>query len=189
LVSNFAVAQEKIDSLNLLKPNERILFIPNDFDPHLHYKTEEATVIPEYEKQMEEYIFQGKGWKQFKLTDNINYFPDGKIYQLYSSANNALHYFSASDPIYFGVDFHLRPITKWEKIDIYFYSNGLLFNRYTDINPQPASPSTRNFLLEVGGGFEYEYREENFLFYERSGVFINQTFTGWRNKAGFRFRF
>jgi len=71
----------------------------------------------------------------------------------------------------------------------HFFSNGLLVNRYSDDNPQPASPSTRNFLLEVGGGVEYEFREEKYLFYERSGVFINQTFTGWRNKAGFRVRF
>jgi len=189
LVSDFLLAQETIDSLKRISPTNRILTIPDDLTPLLYNETEKDSVAPGNEKQMEEYIFRGKGWKQFNLADNINYFPDGKMYLFYSSPNDALHYFSASDPVSLGVDFHLKPIMKWEKLDIYFYGNGLLVNRYTGINPQPASHSTRNFYLEGGSGIEYEFREQKYLFYERSGVFINQTFTGWRNKAGFRYRF
>jgi hypothetical protein len=146
LASDFLRAQETIDSLKQLSPAKRILTIPEDLTPLLYNELENDSVVPEYEKQMEEYIFRGKGWTQFNLADNINYFPDGKMYLLYSSPNDALHYFSASDPISLGVDFHLKPIMKWEKLDIYFYGNGLLVNRYTGFKSTTCKPFNPQFL-------------------------------------------
>jgi hypothetical protein len=158
-------------------------------DPHFHYNIDKPEFALEQEKRWEKYIFQDRGWKRFNLKESLKPYPDGRKYQIFSSPDDALHYYSASDPIQFGIDFHLKPITGWEKLDIYFFSNGMLVYRYSGDEPWPTILPSKNFLWEVGGGVEYEFSKDWFLFYELSGLFRNQSFIGFMHKAGVRFRF
>jgi hypothetical protein len=182
-------AQESIDSIMLATPPRDINFKLRAIDLNLNHHFE----LPEFEhdtvKRWEKYIFNDKRWNQFMLEEGLKPMADGRKYLIYSSPNDALHYFSGSDPILFMGDFHLKPLMGWEKFDLYFFYNGMLVNRYSGDNVWQLGIPSRNFIWEVGGGVEYEFRKNWCLFYEYSGLFRNQTFVGSMHKAGVRFRF
>jgi hypothetical protein len=189
LLSKLLCAQEITDTITLKSPLPKFGLHLKYIDPHLQYNIDKSQFQQEQEKRMKEYIFQGKGWSQFKLEETLKPIPDGRKYQIYYSSNDALHYYSASDPIQFGFDYHLKPLLGWEKIDIYFFCNGILVYRYSADNPRLLSLPSRNFIWETGGGIEYEFSKNWFLFYEMSAVFRNQSFIGTHHQAGVRFRF
>jgi len=163
--------------------------LPTNIAPYLHYTIEKPELIKEPDEQWKDRVFEGKGWKQFRLKEVVKKLPNGIEYQNYSSANNALHYFGGSDPILYGFDFHLKPILKLEKIDIYFFGSGTLVYRYSGDVLMPANYATKHFFMGVGGGMEYEFRKDWRLFYDYSAIFNNESFIGSMHKGGFRYRF
>lgn len=182
-------AQEKTDTTRFKDRNLNDRQLPTYIDPYLHYTIEKPELVKEPDERWKEQVFQGKSWKQFRLKEVVKKMPDGKEYQKYSSPNNALHYFGGSDPILYGFDFHLKPIMELEKIDIYFFGNGTLVYRYSGDKIMPANYAHKNFFWNVGGGVEYEYHKDRYVFYEYSTQFRNSSFRGGTNKAGARFRF
>jgi hypothetical protein len=185
--SNLLFGQEIPDSV-LLNPKQNHTFsIPqmNDFSIDLN----QPEIIPEIEKRWEKYIFQDKTWTQFKLDESVKTLPEGWLYLTYTSPNNAFHYFTTSYPVSLQFDFHLKPFTNWEKLDIYFFGNGLLFNKYLDDGEKFVDLQSKAFFWEIGSGIDYEYNEKKYLFYEYSAGFQNQSLLGKRNKVGLKFKF
>jgi hypothetical protein len=187
LSSNLLFGQEKTDSLILkLKINHAFS------SPEKNYfkiDLNEPEIVPEIEKRWNKYIFQDKTWTQFKLKEGVKKRPDGRLYLTYTSANQSFHYLTTSDPVGLQFDFHLKAITNWEKLDIYFLGNGLLFNKYLDDGEKFIDLQSKAFFWEIGSGIEYEYKEKKYLFYEYTTGFQNQSFLGKRNKAGVKFKF
>jgi len=187
LLSNILWGQEKNDSLLLnLKLNHTISF-PQGTDFIIN--PIETEFVPESEKRWGKYIFKDKTWTQFKLEEGVKKLPNGSLYLTYTSANQSFHYLTTSVPVSLQFDFHLKPFTNWEKLDIYFFGNGLLFNKYFDDGEKFIDLQTKAFFWETGAGLEYEYKEKKYLFYEYTTGFQNQSFLGKRNKAGVKFQF
>jgi len=187
LSSTLLFGQEESDSLFLnLKLNHTFpISGENDFI----INPTEPEFVPESEKRWGKFIFKDKTWTQFNLEESVKKLPDGRLYLTYTSANQSFRYFTTSDPISLQFDFHLKPITHWEKLDIYFFGNGLLFNKYLDDGKKFIDLQSKAFFWEIGSGIEYEYKEKKYLFYEYTAGFQNQILLGKRNKAGLRFKF
>jgi hypothetical protein len=187
LLSNELWGQEKNDSLLLnLKLNHSIS-IPHEID--FIVNPIEPEFVPEIEKRWEKYIFKDKTWTQFQLKESVKKLPDGKLYLTYTSPNNAFHYFTTSDPVSLQFDFHLKPFTNWEKLDVYFFGNGFLYNEYLDDGEKFIDLQSKAFFWEAGAGIDYEYKEKKYLFYEYTAGFQNQSLLGKRNKVGVKFKF
>jgi len=184
---NLIFAQEVPDSL-LLSPKQNHAF---SFPETIDFKIDlnEPLIVPEIGKNWEKYIFQGKSWTQFKLIESVKKLPDGRLYLTYTNTNQSFHYFTTSDPISLQFDYHLKPLTHWEKLDVYFFGNSMLFYQYPEISSLATGSPTKEFHWETGVGVEYEYKEKKYLFYEYSTGFQNQSYLGKRNKAGVKFRF
>jgi len=187
LSSNLLFGQEIPDSLiSNPKQNHTISILEmNDFRINLN----EPEIFPEIEKRWGKYTFMDKTWTQFQLKESVKKLPDGRLYLIYNSPNNAFHYFTTSYPVSLQFDFHLKPLIHWEKLDIYLFGNGLLFNKYLDDGEKFIDLQSKAFLWETGVGIDYEYKEKKYLFYEYSTGFQNQSFLGKRNKAGVKFKF
>lgn len=179
-------AQEKIDSIELDKKivNSRIT-IPE-------YKMTmvgKPDFFPEIKKFGEDYNLKDKSWDRFILEEGLRKFPDGSTYLTYTSPNNAIHYFNASDPVYLDFDFHLKPLTNWNKLDMYLFGNGLLVNQYLPDEENHLTQSGRGFLWDTGVGIEYNFSDKASLFYEFSARFKNQSYNSTYHKTGLRCRF
>jgi hypothetical protein len=187
LLSNTICGQEKNDSLLLNLKLNHTFPIPGENDFIIN--PTEPEFVPESEKRWEKLIFKDKTWTQFQLKEGVKKLPDGRLYLTYTSANQSLHFFTTSDPVSLQFDFHLKPITHWEKLDVYFFGNGMLFNKYLDDGEKFIDLQSKAFFWEIGSGIEYEYKEKKYLFYEYTAGFQNQSFMGKRNKAGVKFKF
>jgi hypothetical protein len=187
LLSNILWGQEKNDSLLLNLKLDHSISIPQGTD--FIVNPIEPEFVPEGEKRWGKLIFKDKTWTQFKLQEGVKKLPDGRLYLTYASANQSFHYFTTSYPVSLQFDFHLKPITHWEKLDIYFFGNGLLFNKYLDDGEKFIDLHSKAFFWEAGAGIDYEYKEKKYLFYEYTTGFQNQSFLGKRNKAGVKFKF
>jgi hypothetical protein len=187
LLSNILWGQEKNDSLLLNLKLDHTISIPQGID--FIVNPIEPEFVPEGEKRWGKFIFKDKTWTQFKLKEGVKKLPDGRLYLTYTSANQSFHYFTTSYPVSLQFDFHLKPITHWEKLDIYFFGNGLLFNKYLDDGEKFIDLQSKAFFWEAGAGIDYEYKEKKYLFYEYTTGFQNQSFLGKRNKAGLKFKF
>lgn len=181
-------AQEKKDSLHLKVPRPDSTFLYKKQTPTI--KTDSASLLPSGNKQIVNgQLLPQSNWNHYSLSDEVERMADGRLYSLYSSPNDALHYFAVWDPIFFGVDFHLKPYTKWEKLDVYFFVQGILINRYSIDELYPAANTTKYFHLGGGMGAEYRFDDDKSIFIEKAALFRNSSFMGSRNKAGVRFRF
>jgi len=158
------------------------------YDTSFTIKTPDIpSLFPDTTKLSEKNRFQDRSWTRFNLEEGLKPLPNGQKYLTYSSANDAFHYSTYSDPILLGFDFHLKPLTHWEKFDIYSFGAGML--TYTGDTFFPADQNTKAFIWQAGGGIEYELKNNVSLFYEFSGVFKNKSLSGTIHKPGARFRF
>jgi len=181
--------QETIDSIKFPTLSGKYNLRIKEIDLNLNHHFETPEFVPEMEKRWEKYIFSDKRWHEFNFEEQLKPMPDDRKYMLYSSPNNAFHYFNASDPILLRADFHLKPIMGWEKFDLYFFYNGMLVYRYSGSDTWQLGIPSKNFISEVGGGAEYEFSKNWFIFYEFSAYFRNQSFLGTVQRGGVRFRF
>jgi len=187
LSNKLLFGQEKNDSLLLNPKLDQTISIPQGTE--FIIKPIEPEFVPESEKRWGKFIFKDRTWTQFKLEESEKKLPDGSLCLAYTSANQSFHYFTISDPVSLQFDFHLKPIIHWEKLDIYFFGNGLLFNKYLDDGEKFIDLQTKGFFWEIGSGIDYEYKEKKYLFYEYTTGFQNQSFLGKRKKAGIKLQF
>jgi hypothetical protein len=185
--SNLLFGQEIPDSILINPKQNRTFSFPETIDFRIDIN--EPEIIPEIEKRWGKYTFKDKTWTQFKLKESVKTLPDGRLYLIYNSPNDAFHYFTTSDPVSLQFDFHLKPFTNWEKLDVYLFGNGFLYNEYLDDGEKFIDLQSKAFFWEAGAGIEYEYKEKKYLFYEYTAGFQNQSLLGKRNKAGVKFKF
>lgn len=96
------------------------------------------------------------------------------------SFENKNDYFSfRSEPEYsfFSFDFHLKPLLKMNKTDVYFFGNfSLSEKRILNGNTVLFLPDKRDLYWETGIGINYEIKENFHAFFEYSRLFVNKSF-------------
>lgn len=117
------------------------------------------------------------------------------------SFHNKNDYFSfRAEPEYsfFSFDFHLKPLLKMNKTDVYFFGNfSLSEKRILNGNTISYIPGKRDLYWETGIGINYEFSEKQNAFLEYSRLFINQSIQSPPKfginpeyyKAGIRYKF
>ncbi len=163
-----AAAQEFSNSLKIDDP------IPNlDLGYEIH-------LIPEINYSFDRIISEDFNnlslYKDYQKTDyTFLYNPFEK-----HSFENKNDYFSfRSEPEYsfFSFDFHLKPLLKMNKTDVYFFGNfSLSEKRILNGNTVSFMPEKRDLYWETGIGINYEYKENQNAFLEYSRLFINKSF-------------
>ncbi len=165
----FIFSQEQIETKEY-----HIRFNPQKFLPETGVDDEYQLIdIKEKMKRtVDTNVFSGNWLNNFQpYSEKIKLFDNNTMYINRSSFFNT---YSVSYPTMFGFDFHLKPLFKWNKLDIYFFGNGMFYNCYSiDGNNYFIDTGNRDFLWELGGGIEYEVLKNFYIFYDYSLIFKN----------------
>lgn len=147
------------------------------------------------EANIEKYLL-GDEFNKFKLTYSFIYEKDHYTSYLYNS--KYFNFYTHSYPTTISFDFHLKPLLKLNKLDIYFFGSGMFSNEWSiDKYGVFQVSNSRDFLWETGVGIQYEIYKNLFIFYEYSKLNKNEGFFSSDNKtkfpsfhrAGIKFRF
>ena len=184
--ANRLYAQETIDEFNFqfrMRPEDFII----DRNWKLDYPT--LTEISLFEGDIKKYLFQGNWNKKVEPFYQSIALVDRHSLHLYAS--KSMNTFVLSKPLSFGFDYHLKPIMGWERLDVFFFGQGFLFNQdlLAAYKLNIAPMDGRTLYMEVGAGIEYDLGKNWSAFYEFSPSFMNKTYLGSRHKAGVRYRF
>lgn len=179
------VAQETTDSLRLrFKVQREAILIDRNWN--LEYPTLNEVTLPK--PNFDKFLFEGNWNEKFKPSYQTLSLPNNQ--ELHNYSGKAFSSYVVKNPLSIGFEYHLKPVFGWQKLDIYFFGQGLLFNQNLlgEYQFGIAPPDGRGFYWEAGVGIEYEFNDHWSVFYEYSPSFMNKTFLGTKNKAGLRYR-
>ncbi len=191
LLPTVLFSQEEFDSTLF-----ELRFNPENFMLDMYSKPQNYLSEDNLEEENVEKYLLGEDLIKFKLTYTYIYEKDRYSSYLYKSP--IFNFYSRSYPTSISFDFHLKPLLKLNKLDIYFFGSGMFSNEWgIDRNGAFQVSNSRDFLWETGVGIQYEIYKNLFIFYEYSKLNKNEGFFSSDNKtkfpnfhrAGVKFRF